>query len=272
MAFSRFLICDFSSWQLTTVLRGQVGDADGRVGGVDRLAAGAGGAEGVDAEVLGFDLDVDLFGLGQDGDGDGGGVDAALGLGGGHALDAVHAGLVLEQRVDAVAFDDRGDVLEAVADAGLGLGEDLDLPAVLLGEAEVHAEDLGDEERGLVAAGAGAELEDDVLLVVGILGQEQDLELLFDRFEAGLEGGELLLRHGAEVGVGLGEHGLGVGDGVADVAVLAELFDDGLEVAVLLGGGLELLLVVDEGGVGELLAEVLVADFDLVETVKHGNS
>jgi hypothetical protein len=58
-------------------------DADGRVGRVDRLAAGAGGAEGVDAEVLGFDLDVDLFGLGQHGDGDGGGVDAALRLGGG---------------------------------------------------------------------------------------------------------------------------------------------------------------------------------------------
>ena len=61
------------------------------------------------------------------------------------------------------------------------LREDLDLPLVLLGEAEVHAEDLGDEERGLVAAGAGAELDDDVLLVVGIFGQEQDFELLLRR-------------------------------------------------------------------------------------------
>ena len=175
----------------------QMGDAHGGVGRVDRLAAGAGGAEGVDAEVLGFDLDVDLFGFGQHGDGDGRGVDAALGLGGGDALDAVDAGLVLELRVDVVAFDDGGDVLEAVADAGLGLGEDLDLPLVLLGEAEVHAEDLGDEERGLVAAGAGAELEDDVLLVVGILGQEQDLELLFDGGETWLERVELLLGHGS---------------------------------------------------------------------------
>jgi hypothetical protein len=222
--------------------------------------------------ILGLDLDVDLFGLGEDGDGDGRGVDAALGLGRGDTLHAVDAGLVLEQGVDAVAFDDGGDVLEAVADAGLGLREDLDLPAVLLGETEVHAEDLGDEEGGLVAAGAGAEFEDDVLLVVGILGQEQHLELLFDRGKARLEAGQLLLRHGAEVWVGLGEHGLGVGDGVADVAVLAELFDDGFEVAMLLGGGLELLLVVDEGGIGELLAEVFVAGFDLVETVKHGNS
>ena len=97
--------------------------------------------------------------------------------------------------VDLVAFEDGGDVLEAVADAGLGLGEDFDLPLVLLGEAEVHAEDFGDEEGGLVAAGAGAELEDDVLVVVGVLGEEEDFELFFDVGEAGLEGVEFVLGH-----------------------------------------------------------------------------
>ena len=55
-----------------------------------------------------------------------------------------------------VAFEDGGDVFEAVADAGFGFGEDLDLPFVLLGEAEVQAEHFCDEEGGLVAAGAGA--------------------------------------------------------------------------------------------------------------------
>ena len=54
------------------------------------------------------------------------------------------------------------------------------------------------------------------------------------------------------------------------LAVLAELFDGGLHVAVLLGDGLELLLVVDQGGVGHLLAEVFVAGFELVEAVEHG--
>jgi len=82
----------------------------------------------------------------------------------------VDAGLVLELRVDVVAFDDGGYVFQAMAYAGFGLGEDFDLPLVLLGEAEIHAEDFGYEERGLVAAGAGAELEDDVLLVVGVFG------------------------------------------------------------------------------------------------------
>ena len=75
-----------------------------------------------------------------------------------------------------------------------------------------------------------------------------------------------------DVGVGLGEHGFGVGDALLDLAVLAELFDGGLHVAVLLGDGLKLLLVVDQGGVGHLLAEVFVAGFELVEAVEHGTT
>jgi hypothetical protein len=42
-----------------------VHDAHGRLGLVDVLAAGAAGAHGVDAQVVGPDVDVDLLGLGQ---------------------------------------------------------------------------------------------------------------------------------------------------------------------------------------------------------------
>ena len=101
-------------------------------------------------------------------------MDAALGLSGGHALHAVDAGLPLELGVNAGAFDDGNDFLVS-ADARLRHGQDFDLPAVLLGEAGVHAEDLGAEERGLVAAGAGADLKDDVLLVVGVFGEKEYL-------------------------------------------------------------------------------------------------
>jgi len=40
---------------------------------------------------------------------------------------------------------------------------------VLLGKALIHAEDFAAKSEALVAAGAGANFEDDVLLVVGIL-------------------------------------------------------------------------------------------------------
>ncbi len=172
--------------------------------------------------ILGFDLDVHFFGLRKHGDGDGGGVDAALRLGGGNALHAVHAALPLELRVDALAFDDGDDFLVS-ADAGLGERHDFDLPAMLLGEARVHAEDLGGKERGLVAAGAGADFENHVLLVVGILGQQQDLDLVFDGGFARLERGDLFFGHGAQVGVGLGEHGARVGQALLHLLQLAIL-------------------------------------------------
>ena len=92
---------------------GNVRDAHGGVGGVDGLAAGAGRAEGVDAQILGFDLDVDFVGFGKNGDGGGGSVNAALGFRGGHALHAMHAAFVFQLGIDFVALDGGDDFLHA---------------------------------------------------------------------------------------------------------------------------------------------------------------
>src|SRR4029077_6346486 len=73
---------------------GNVGDAHGGISGVDGLAAGTGRAEGVNAQVLGFDLDVNFVGFGEDRDGGGGSVDAALRFRGGNALHAVDTAFV----------------------------------------------------------------------------------------------------------------------------------------------------------------------------------
>ena len=98
---------------------------------------------------------------------------------------------------------------------------------MLLGEAQIDAEHLGDEERGLVAAGAGAELDDDVLLVVGIFGQEHDFEVFFNRFTSF---GSSVASSSSAISsqVGIGEHHLRFGDAVGDLPVLAVLFYDGL--------------------------------------------
>ena len=73
----------------------------------------------------------------------------------GHALDAVDAALVLQSRVGALALDLEDDLLQA-ADAALAVRHHFDLPAAVLGVARVHAEEVGREERGFVAARAGA--------------------------------------------------------------------------------------------------------------------
>ena len=90
-----------------------VRDPHRRVGRVHALAARAGRAVDVDLEVVRVDLDLDLLGLGHDRDRRGRGVDPPLRLGLGNALDAVRAGLPLEDGVGAVALDREHDLLEA---------------------------------------------------------------------------------------------------------------------------------------------------------------
>ena len=47
---------------------------------------------------------------------------------------------------------------------------------------------------------------------IGIFGNQKDLDFFFDGCGAGLKRGDLLLGHGAQVGIGLGEHGAGFGE------------------------------------------------------------
>ena len=81
------------------------------------------------------------------------------------------------------------------------------------GIALVHAEQVAGEQRRLVAAGAGADFEDGVLLVGGVLGQQQDLDVLLQRLDALLELRQLGLGQRPHLGIGrlVGEHRLEIG-------------------------------------------------------------
>ena len=98
-----------------------MGDADGRLCLVDVLAACAAGTVGVDLQVLGVNLHLDLVRLRQHRYSDGGGVDTALGLGLGHALNAVHARLKFKFGVRSVAVDREADLLVAAKLGGVGV-------------------------------------------------------------------------------------------------------------------------------------------------------
>ena len=148
----------------------------------------------IDANIFGFDLHVDLFGFGQNRYSDGRRVHTALGLGGGHALHPMHSALVLHLRVHPLAFDD-GDHFLQTTHSRFGLRKNLYLPAMLLGKSRVHAEDLGHKERGFVSPGAGADFQDDVLFVIGILGQQHDLDLFFQGCGRAFEARQFFLRH-----------------------------------------------------------------------------
>ena len=81
------------------------------------------------------------------------------------------AALIAQGAEDLVAGDFENHLLHPAERAWAGF-ERLDLEAVGLGEARVHAVEVGGEKRGLVAAGAGAEFHDGVAVLIRV-GREQ---------------------------------------------------------------------------------------------------
>ncbi len=181
---------------------GDVGDTDGRISGVDGLAAVAGTAINIDTEVGVVYGEIGFFGFGQDGDGDGGGVDAAAGFGFGDALDAVDAGFVFEPAVSAVAFDFEDDFLVA-ADVRGGFGDELDAP-IGVGQFEetgVHAIELAGEQASLVTAGTGSDFDNGVFGVGRVLGYEGQAEAVVDGLKVGFESGDFVAGEVGHLGV-----------------------------------------------------------------------
>ena len=70
------------------------------------------------------------------------------------------------------------------------------------GVALVHAEQIAGEQRRLVAAGAGADFENDVALVHRVFGDERDAQFLLERRAPRFELGPFRFGDGAHLGVG----------------------------------------------------------------------
>src|ERR1700682_3397531 len=87
-----------------------------------------------------------------------------------HALHPVHAVFEFQLCKGAAATHLGDDFLEAAHGAFAG-GDHLDLPALQACKTLIHPEQVAGEQGGLVAAGAGADFQDDVAIVHGVLGQ-----------------------------------------------------------------------------------------------------
>ena len=207
-----------------------MGDADGGVGFVDVLTARAGCAEGVDAQVGGVQLDVFQFvRFGHDGNGAGGGVDTALAFGGGDALHAVAARFEFQTTVRTQTDDTGDDFFIAAQFAFIG-GNNFDLPAVALGVAAVHAQQVACKQRGFVAARSGAHFDEDVFVVVGIFGQQQFLQFGIERVDFGFRRFDFF---GGEVfHFGIGQHFFGIRQVALRQLIVLEHFDHGRQFGV----------------------------------------
>ena len=174
------------------------------------LAAGAARAGDGHVEVFGLQDDFGFFGFGEDGDRGSGRMDAARGLGSGHALDAMDARLVAQEGRGAFAFDEEDRVADP-AQVGVGEGHQLALPALLLGEAGVGAEELGGEEGGLLPARAGTDFYKSITRIVWIHRDDRPNQLFAGHLDGRLQPGDLLGGHGPDLGVGLAGEGAGLG-------------------------------------------------------------
>src|SRR5581483_3454113 len=184
----------------------------------------------------------------------------------GDPLHPVHAGLVLQPGVGALAPDLEHDLLEPTELRGRR-GQYVAPPCVALCVASIQLEQLTGPERRLLPAGAGADLDHDVLRVVGVLRNEQGLEPRAQGLRAGVGRLSLLAKERRHLGVRFGGREvarlLRLPTGLAVVAVGR---DDLLELGELLAEPAHPVAVRGDLGRGHLIRELLVPCLDLGQT------
>ena len=171
-------------------------------------------------------------------------MNPALRLGFGHALHAVRARLELELRVGAAAFNAADDFPESAVLALVGT-QHLDLPTLLLGVTAVHSKQVAREERRLVAAGARANLEKEIALVVGIVRDQVSRQRVLERELLLGQRVEFLFAECPEFRVAAGLQFLGRTDVLIDRAPGFEIPGHGAETRVFAGELAEPLLIGD---------------------------
>ena len=70
----------------------------------------------------------------------------------------------------------RNNFLEA-ANLAFAMRNHFNFPTLALSVARIHAEQIAGEQRRFIAAGTGANFQENIALVVGIFGDEQFLQI-----------------------------------------------------------------------------------------------
>ena len=108
----------------------------------------------------------------------GGGVETPLGFGGRDPLNPMDPAFVFQLAVSPFPFHRGDDFLEA-AHAGGMIAHDLHPPAHDFSILGVHPKQVGGKQGRFLAPGSGPDLEEDILIVEGVFGQQQDLDFFF---------------------------------------------------------------------------------------------
>ena len=243
-------------------------DSYGGIGRIHVLSARAAGPEDVDAQLGWIDLDFHLIRLRKNGHGNGRGMDPALRFRLRYALDAVDAGFKLEPAEDALSLYEADDLLQSPQSCEMA-AQNLHLPLFRLGVLSVHTEKIGGKQGGFFSAGPGTDLQENVFLVVGVFGQEEERQFLFGLQETLLQILDLGPGQLPEFLLLFGEQFLVLLNLSLQVLVPPIDFEDLLEMCMLLRDPPVFGLVLEDLACAESFRELLKPLLDFTQVLKH---
>ena len=184
-----------------------------------------------------------------------------------HALDAVHPAFKLQAGVRPLSADEQTRLAHAAELRLVEVG-DLGLPPVRVGVHIVHSIKTMRKERRFFPADAGADLQNDVAVIVRVARQQQHTQLLLELRAAGTAEIDLLARDLVQLGVAqqrLRLRDLRLTGGIRPVGL-----HDRLQLALLAAELCEHRGVGIIRGVGQLALQFAVPVFNLSQLFEHG--
>ncbi len=157
--------------------------ANGRLGFVYVLTARSRSAEHVYFQIGGIYLQFHLIGLSKHRNRYRGCMDTSLRFGLRHSLNAVYSAFVLKSGICPISLNRETYLLES-AQFRLVCVEYLGIPAASLGVHGIHTEKRTCKKRSLLASSTAAYFYNNVLVVVGVFGKQQYLQLFAKRFQS----------------------------------------------------------------------------------------
>ena len=161
------------------------------------------------------------------------------------------------------------DFLEA-AQLALAIADDFRFPALGFGVTGIHPAEVTGEEGSFGPARARAHFEENIALVVGVLGQEEDLQFFGQCVAGGGGAFHFLARHAADLGIAVLQECFRIGDLSQCVLVAAETGDERIELRVFAAEGAEAVLIVLDFRFGEQGGDFLEALGEVIELMLDG--
>ena len=214
-------------------------------------------------------MKIDLLRLRHDRHRTGGGMDTSSRLCFGHTLHTVYAALILQSGVSACSVDHESHFLES-ADPVLIQTEHLGLPATPLRVLHIHPVYLRREKSRFVSAGSGADLHDNILVIVGVFGQEQDLKLMLQFFHLFPRVSQLFLQHLSHFLVFFFvQHRETVLNGFFIFLIFSIGIHYRLKLALFLHKLLKTVLVICHSRLAQLIQDLVKTDQQILQFIKH---